>query len=146
MLKYRALHLDRLFWCCGNTSYWQHMQLATRAKGNTYNWQHVQLAIPATGNTCKWQHVWTDQLDVPAVQTSWTDQLNGPAGRTSWTDQLDRPAGRTSSLFLKPWPVRIFKDFPFSLYTVSASESGKRLGFFMRNHAIRKPCYIAFVT
>ena len=27
---------------------------------------------------------------------------------------LDRPAGRTSSLYLKPWPFRIFKDWPFS--------------------------------
>ena len=38
-------------------------------------------------------------------------------------DQLDGPAGWTSSLYLKPWPVRIFKDWPFSLYIVTASES-----------------------
>ena len=50
-----------------------------------------------------------------------------PAGRTSWTDQLDRPAGQTSSFYLKPWPVRIFKDFPFSLYIVAASESDEGL-------------------
>ena len=68
-----------------------------------------------------------EQLDGPAGQTSWTNQLDGPAGRTSWTDQLDRPAGRTSSFYLKPWPVRIFKDFPFSLYIVAASESDEGL-------------------
>ena len=53
--------------------------------------------------------------------------LVGPAGRTSWTDQLDRPAGRTSSFYLKPWPVRIFEGFPFSLYIVAASESDEGL-------------------
>ena len=87
---------------------------------------------------CKW--VWTDQLDGPAKQTSWTDQLNrlagrtsrtdqldGPAGRTSWTDQLVGPAGWTSSLYLKPWPVRIFEDWPFSLYIVTASKSNEGL-------------------
>ena len=57
----------------------------------------------------------TGLLDRPAGWTSWTDQLNGSAGEISWTDQLDRPAGRTSSLYLKPWPVRIFEDWPFSL-------------------------------
>ena len=70
---------------------------------------------------------WTDQLDRPAGRTSWTDQLSRPAEQTSWTDQLDRPAGRTSSFYLKPWQVRIFKDFPFSLYVVAASESDKGL-------------------
>ena len=59
----------------------------------------------------------------PAGQTCWTNQLARPAGQTSWTDQLDRPAGQTSSFYLKPWPVRIFKDWPFSLYFVAASES-----------------------
>ena len=49
------------------------------------------------------------------------DQLDGSAGRTSWTDQLDGPAGQTSSFYLKPWPVRIFEDFPFSLYVDAAS-------------------------
>ena len=49
--------------------------------------------------------------------------VNGSASQTSWTDQLDRPAERTSSFYLKPWPVRIFKDFPFCLYIVAASES-----------------------
>ena len=53
--------------------------------------------------------------------------LVGPAGRTSETDQLDGPAGRTSSFYLKPWPVRIFEDFPFSLYIVAASESDEGL-------------------
>ena len=52
-----------------------------------------------------------------------------PAGRTSWTDQLDGPAGQTSSFYLKPWPVGIFEDFPFSLYIVAASESDKGLVF-----------------
>ena len=62
-----------------------------------------------------------------ASQTIWTNQLNRPAERTSWTDKLDRPAGRTSYFYLKPWPVRIFKDFPFSLYIVAASESDEGL-------------------
>ena len=62
---------------------------------------------------------WTEQLDRPAVRTNCTDQLDRPAGQTSWTDQLDRPAGKTSSFYLKPWPVRIFKDLPFSLYIVN---------------------------
>ena len=66
-----------------------------------------------------------------------SDQLDGPARRTSWTDQLDRPAGRTSSLYLKPWPVRIFKDFPFSLYNVAASESDEGL-------VLNKLAYIIF--
>ena len=73
---------------------------------------------------------WMVQLDRPTGRTSWTNQLDGPAGWTSWTDQLDRPAGRTSSFYLKPWPVRIFKDFPFSLYIVAASESDKCLVLF----------------
>ena len=63
----------------------------------------------------------------PAGRTSWKDQLYRPAGRTSWTDQLDRSAGQTSSFYLKPWPVRIFEDFPFSLYIVAASESDEGL-------------------
>ena len=54
----------------------------------------------------------------PAGHISWTDQLDGPA---------DRPAGQTSSFYLKPWPVRIFEDFPFSLYIGAASESDKSL-------------------
>ena len=62
-----------------------------------------------------------------ASQTSWTDQLEGPVGRTSWTDQLEGPAGWTSSLYLKPWPVCIIKDYPFSLYVVAASESDEGL-------------------
>ena len=57
-------------------------------------------------------------LDRSAGRISWTDQLDGPA---------DRPAGQTSSFYLKPWPVRIFKDFPFSLYIVAATESDKGL-------------------
>ena len=75
------------------------------------------------------QTSWTDQLDRSAGQTSWTDQLDGPAGRTRWTNQLDGPAGQTSSFYLKPWPVRIFEDFPFSLYIVEASESDEGLVF-----------------
>ena len=66
----------------------------------------------------------------PAGRTSWTNQLDGPAGRTSWMDQLERPAGQTSSFYLKPWPVCIFKDFPFSLYVVAASESDEGLVYF----------------
>ena len=46
-----------------------------------------------------------------------------PAGGTGWTDQLDGPAGQIISFDLKPWPVRLFKEFPFSLYIVAASES-----------------------
>ena len=65
----------------------------------------------------------------PCGQTNWTDQLDRPARRTSWTDQLDRPAGVTSSFYLKPWPVRIFEDYPFSLYIVAASESDEGLVF-----------------
>ena len=42
-------------------------------------------------------------------------------------DHLDGPSGRTSSLYLKHWPVCIFKDGPFSLYDVAASESEKAL-------------------
>ena len=63
------------------------------------------------------------------LKISWTNQLDGPAGQTSWTDQLDGPAGRISSLYLKPWPVCIFKDWPFSLYIVTASESDEGLIF-----------------
>ena len=62
-----------------------------------------------------------------ASQTSWMDQLDRPAGRTNWMDQLDGPAGQTSSFYLKPWPIRIFEDFPFSLYIVAASESDEGL-------------------
>ena len=68
-----------------------------------------------------------DQLDGSAERISWTDQLDGSAGRISWTDQLDRSARRISSLHLKPWPVRIFEDLPFSLYIVAASESDEGL-------------------
>ena len=39
----------------------------------------------------------------------------------------DRPAGRTSSLYLKPWPVRTFKDWHLRLYIVAASESDEGL-------------------
>ena len=49
--------------------------------------------------------------------------MDRPAERTSWTDQLD------GSLYLKPWPVRIFEDSPFSLYIVAASESDEGLVF-----------------
>ena len=80
---------------------------------------------------------WTDQLDGSAGQTSWTDQLDRPAGWTSWTDQLDGPEGQTSwtdqFFYLKPCPVRIFEDFPSSLYIVAASESDEDLVYFMSN-------------
>ena len=66
-------------------------------------------------------------MDRPAGQTSSTDQLDGPAGRISWTEQMDESAGRNRSLYLKPWPVRIFEDWPFSLYIIAASESDEGL-------------------
>ena len=75
--------------------------------------------------------IWTYQLDRPAKQTSLIDHLNGPAWLTSWKDQLNGLAGQTSwmtsSFYLKLWPVRIFEDFPFSLYIVAASESDEGL-------------------
>ena len=55
--------------------------------------------------------------------------MDGIAGQISWTDQLDGSAGQTSSLYLKPWPVRIFEDSPLSLYVVAASESDEGLVF-----------------
>ena len=58
-------------------------------------------------------------LNGSANWISWTDQLDGPAGQTSWTDQF--------FFYLKPWPVCIFEDFPFSLYIVAASESDEGL-------------------
>ena len=54
-------------------------------------------------------------LDRLAGQISGMDQLVRPVKQTSWTDQ--------------PWPVRIFEDFPFSLYIVAASESDEGLVF-----------------
>ena len=99
------------------------------------NMQHVWCNL--YNGTCNMQHircnVYIGQLVRPAGRTSWTDQLNGLAGRTSWTDklgwidQLDRPVGWTSYFYLKPWPVRIFKDWTFSLYIVAASMSVKDL-------------------
>ena len=38
---------------------------------------------------------------------------------------LVRPAWWTSSLYLKPWPVCTFKDWPFRLYVVAASKSNE---------------------
>merc|ERR1719347_85675 len=90
------------------------------------NVQDALCKIECVNGSASWTS-WTNQLDGPAGRTSWTDQLDGPAGRTSWTDQLDGPAGQTSSFYLKPWPVCIFKDFPFSLYIVAASESDEGL-------------------
>ena len=57
-------------------------------------------------------------------------------------DQLDGPAGQTSSFYLKPWPVRIFEDFTFSLYIVAASESDEGLVFFAGSCFIKKVCLI----
>ena len=65
----------------------------------------------------------------PTYQPNLQSILDGPAGRTSWTNHLYGPAGQTSSFYLKPWPVRIFEDFPFSLYIVAASESDEGLVF-----------------
>ena len=64
-----------------------------------------------------------DQLDRSAGRINWMDQLDRSAGWISWMDQLDGSDGQTSSLYLKPWPVSIFEDSPFSLYIVTASES-----------------------
>ena len=48
----------------------------------------------------------------------------GVGGWCWWVvDQVDGSAGRISFFYLKPWPVRIFEDFLFSLYIVAASES-----------------------
>ena len=52
-----------------------------------------------------------------------------PARWISWTDQLNGSAGGTSSLYLKLWPVPIFKVKPFSLYVVAGSESDDGLVF-----------------
>ena len=38
---------------------------------------------------------------------------------------LFRPAWWTSFLYLKPWPVCTFKDWPFRLYVVAASKSNE---------------------
>ena len=88
--------------------------------------QHVRCVNGSASYT-----IWTYQLDRPAKQTSLIDHLNGPAWLTSWTDQLNGLAGQTSwmtsSFYLKLWPVRIFEDFPFSLYIVTASESDEGL-------------------
>ena len=67
-------------------------------------------------------------LDRPAGRASWMDQLDRPARETSWTDQLDRPAEQNSSLYLKPWPVHIFKELPFSLGERSEKQAGAELG------------------
>ena len=56
--------------------------------------------------------------NIATVQHSNFATLQQWSGQISWTDQVDRPAGRTSSLYLKPWQVRIFEDQPFSLYIV----------------------------
>ena len=48
-----------------------------------------------------------------------------PFGST--TGLLVRLTGQTSSLYLKPWPVCLFKDWPFSLHVVAASESDRGL-------------------
>ena len=42
----------------------------------------------------------------------------------------------TSSFLLKPWPVCIFEDFPFSLYIVAASESDEGLVYLNKCHSI----------
>ena len=41
-----------------------------------------------------------------------------------------RSAGRISYLYLKPWPVRLFKDWPFSFYIVAAFKSDEGLVFY----------------
>ena len=107
-----------------NTCNLHYVKFAECAIGNTCNLQHIQLLTCVISNTCK-----ANQLDGSAIWISWTDKLDRPAGQTSWTDQLDGPAGRTSSLYLKSWPVRIFEDWPFSLYIVAASKSNEGLVF-----------------
>ena len=74
------------------------------------------------------------------MQTSWMYQPDGPAGHTSWTNQLDGPAGQTSSFYMKPWPVRIFEDFPLSLYSVAASESDESLVFTLSSYGMSTSC------
>ena len=54
-----------------------------------------------------------------------TDQIYGSASQTSWTDQF---------FFLKPWPIRIFEDLPFSLYFGAASESDEGLDRLAADH------------
>ena len=103
-----------------NTCNLQHVQFASYKICSTCNFQNVHFASHAICNTCNWHHV----QGKSARWISYIDQLNGyqlkgyhldvPAGRISWTDQLDGSAGWTSSLYMKPWPVHIFKDWPFS--------------------------------
>ena len=50
-----------------------------------------------------------------------TDQLDGSAKHISWT----KTARWISFLFIRLWPVCIFKVGPFSLYIVMASEYKK---------------------
>ena len=115
------------------------MQFATCAICNTCNLQHMQFAIRAIGKICNlqrmpiatraWQISLMDQQDGSARRISWTDQLDKPADQTSWMDQPDGPAGQYSSLYLAPWSVRIFEDWPVSLYIVTGSESDEGLVF-----------------
>ena len=109
-----------------NTCNLHHVQFSIRAICNACNLYHVQCAAHAICITCNLQHL---QLATPAIcNMCKTNQLDGSASWISWMDQLDGPAGRTSSLYLKPWPFRIFKDW---LYIVAASESDEGLGFFL---------------
>ena len=62
-------------------------------------------------------------------RASKANQQDGSARRISLTSVLERPAGWTSSLYLNPFPVRIFEDWPFSLYIVASPESDERLVF-----------------
>ena len=41
------------------------------------------------------------------------------------------------SLYLKPWTVRIFEDWPFSMYIVAASESDEGLVFLLKASLIQ---------
>ena len=50
---------------------------------------------------------------------------------------LERPAERTSSLHLKPWTVCIFKNWPFSFYIVTASESNEGLVIFRSVYIVK---------
>ena len=100
-------------------------------KIKVFRWQLlVTVGLATVGNFWLLLATFCNIVNRPAGMTSWTDQLDGPAGRTSWTDQFDGPAGRISradQFSLKPWPVHIFEDWPFSLYIVAACKSDESL-------------------
>ena len=116
-----------------NISTLQQYNFATLQLCNIANLQHsnittLQQCKFANLQICKFANLkHRNLLDVPAGWTSWIDQLDRSAGQISWMDQLDGSAGQISSLYSKPWPVRIFEDSPFSLKIVAASKADKGL-------------------